>query len=119
MALTKEKSIDRIETLETLVIQVREATAVFDDESGEKVQISRSFHRYILCPGDDLTGEPDNVTAIANAVWTDEAIAKFAETDLRKITSSRGGDDSDKKLDEDGNPLPERIIGPLGRDGEC
>jgi len=30
-------------------------------------------------PGQDLTGQPAQVTAIANTVWTDEVVTKYQE----------------------------------------
>ena len=35
------------------------------------------FRSYCLTPGSDLTGQPDQVVKIANAVWTPEAIAAY------------------------------------------
>ena len=43
------------------------------------MEISRSFHRHVLTPDADLLGEDADVVAIANAVFTDEAKAAYAE----------------------------------------
>ena len=40
-------------------------------------QISQTFHRTSLTPGEDLTGQPAQVVAIANAAWTPEVIAAY------------------------------------------
>ena len=66
MALTKEVVIDKIEVLETGAIQVRQATRVLED--GE--ELSKSYHRHVLQPGDDLTNEDPKVAAIAIATWS-------------------------------------------------
>lgn len=66
MALTKEVVIDKIEVLETGAIQVRQATRVLED--GE--ELSKSYHRHVLQPGDDLTNEDPKVAAIAIAAWS-------------------------------------------------
>jgi hypothetical protein len=65
MALTKEVVIDKIEVLESGVIQVRQATRVLED--GEV--LSSSYHRHVLNPGDDLTNEGPKVVAVATAAW--------------------------------------------------
>ena len=66
MALTKEIVVDKIEVLESGIIQVRTATKVLEDG----VVLSQTFHRHVLKSGDDLSNEDPKVVAIANAVWT-------------------------------------------------
>ena len=74
--LTEEKAVDKIEVVsEYKIIQVRTATIIKKD--GEVV--SRSYHRHVAQPGQDLTGEDATVVAIANAVHTPEIIAAFEE----------------------------------------
>ena len=73
MALNKTIVVDRIEVLEMGQIQVRTATVI--DEDG--TQISRTFHRHVLNPGADLTGETERVTGIANATWTAEVLSNW------------------------------------------
>jgi len=73
MALNKTIVVDRIEVLEMGQIQVRTATVI--DEDG--TQISRTFHRHVLNPGADLTGQTDRVTGIANATWTAEVLSDW------------------------------------------
>ena len=67
----KETEVDKIEVVSQYsVIQVRTATVIKKDG----VEISRSYHRHIVQPGDDLTGQDPKVVAIANAVHTPEII---------------------------------------------
>ena len=73
MALTKETIVDKIEVLEMGQVQVRTATRVLEDGT----QLSSSFHRHVLAPGDDLSGQDAKVSAIATATWTDEVIAAY------------------------------------------
>jgi len=73
MALTEEKVVDQIEVVEDGIVRVRTATVIKRDG----VEINRSFHRHMLAPGDDLTGQDARVTAIANATWTDEVINAY------------------------------------------
>jgi hypothetical protein len=76
MALTKETIVDKIEVLEMGQVQVRTATRVLEDG----VALSSSFHRHVLAPGDDLSGQDARVSAIATATWTDEVIAAYQES---------------------------------------
>ena len=75
MALTKEIVVDKIEVLEMGQVQVRTATRVLEDGT----QLSSSFHRHVLAPGDDLSEQDARVSAIATATWTDEVIAAYQE----------------------------------------
>tara|TARA_R110000772_G_scaffold46752_1_gene106678 strand:- start:39 stop:302 length:264 start_codon:yes stop_codon:yes gene_type:complete len=78
MALTEETINDKIEVLNLAagypVVQVRTATIIKRDDK----EISRSFHRHVLTPDADLSGEDADVVAIANIVFTDEAKAAHA-----------------------------------------
>ena len=69
MALTKEVKYDKIEVVgEYKAVQCREATIVKEDG----VELSRSYHRHVLQPDMDISGETQEVQDICNAVWTDE-----------------------------------------------
>jgi hypothetical protein len=37
----------------------------------------KNFHRHVIAPGDDTTGEPAETIAICNAVHTPEVIAAY------------------------------------------
>jgi hypothetical protein len=63
--LTKTTEVDLIEVVGTN-IQVRTATIIKEDD----VELSRTFHRHVLQPGDDLSAQDPKVVAIANAVWS-------------------------------------------------
>jgi hypothetical protein len=73
MALTERSTIDKIEVLENGIIQVRRADIVERDG----VEIAKSYHRWTLTPGQDLTGQEQRVTDVANAVWTTEVVADY------------------------------------------
>jgi hypothetical protein len=68
MALTENKSIDQIEIVNDWNIQVRQATVI--EKDGE--QVARSFHRWVLTPDSDISGQEQKVKDIANAAWTPE-----------------------------------------------
>ena len=73
MSLTKQTVIDQITVTENGVIFYREATRIMEDG----VQLSQTYHRSSLTPGQDLTGVPANVVAICNAAWTAEIVAAY------------------------------------------
>jgi hypothetical protein len=69
MALTKEVQYDKTEIVgDHKAVQCREATIIKEDG----VEISRSFHRHVLHPDSDISGEPQETQDICNAVWTAE-----------------------------------------------
>ena len=68
MALTEKVEIDRIEVVNQWIIQVRRNTTI--ERDGEFV--SNSFHRWVLTPDSDISGQEQKVQDIANAAWTPE-----------------------------------------------
>ena len=73
MSLTKQTVIDQITVTENGTVLYREATRIMEDG----VQLSQTYHRSSLTPGQDLTGVPANVVAICNAAWTAEIVAAY------------------------------------------
>tara|TARA_Y100000004_G_C8943048_1_gene424970 strand:- start:45 stop:296 length:252 start_codon:yes stop_codon:yes gene_type:complete len=75
MALTEETVQDKIEIVGDFKhVQVRTATVIKRDG----VEISRSFHRHVIAPDADITGESTEVQAICNTVHTDAIKAAYA-----------------------------------------
>jgi hypothetical protein len=73
MALEKVISVDLIEVIENGCIQVRTKTAIKEDG----VEISSKFHRHVIAPGEDYSGEDAKVQAIAASIHTAEVIAAY------------------------------------------
>ena len=73
MSLTKTTTVDQITVTENGIVLFREATRIMEDGN----QISQTYHRSSLTPGQALTGIPANVVAICNTVWTAEVIAAY------------------------------------------
>ena len=73
MSLTKTTTVDQITVNENGTVLYREATRIMEDGN----QLSQTYHRSSLTPGQDLTGVPANVVAICNAAWTAEVIAAY------------------------------------------
>ena len=84
MALAESIEYDKIEIVgQYKAVQVRKATVIKKDGK----ELTRSFERYVLHPGKldssdnlvdtDLSGEPAEVSAICNAVWTTDVKAAW------------------------------------------
>jgi len=73
MALTEKIEIDRIEVVDMGIIQVRQATII--ERDGQFV--SRTFHRWVLNPDSDISGQEQKVKDIANAAWTPEVCQAY------------------------------------------
>ena len=74
MAITKEVKCDKIEVVgDYKAVQCRTATIIKEDG----VELSRSFHRHVLNPDSDISGEPQETQDICNAVWTDAVKADW------------------------------------------
>jgi hypothetical protein len=73
MSLTKQAVIDQITVTENGIVLYREATRIM--ENGK--ELSKTYHRSSLTPGQDLTGIPANVVAHCNLAWTAEVIAAY------------------------------------------
>jgi len=73
MALEKITATDRIEVLESGVVQVRTCTKIMDDGK----QISGAFHRHTVAPGDDYSTEDTRVQAICAATHDAATVAAY------------------------------------------
>jgi len=80
MALTEKTIVDKIEILENNSIQVRTANIIEKDG----VEITRTFHRHVVNPSNDISGEDPKVQAVANAVWTEEIIAAYLDAQVQE-----------------------------------
>ena len=81
MSLTKVTAVDQITVTENGTILYREATKIIEDGN----ELTKTYHRTSLIPGQDLTGQPANVTAIANTVWTAEVIAAYQAAQANQV----------------------------------
>ena len=78
MALEKVISVDLIEVVESGAVQVRTKTAIM--ENG--VQISGTFHRHVVAPGDDYSKQDARVQAICKATHTADVVAAYQAAQL-------------------------------------
>lgn len=73
MALEKVEIVDRIEVVESGVVQVRVCTRIMEDGK----QISGTFHRHVVAPGDDYSKQDARVQAICKATHTAAVVAAY------------------------------------------
>jgi hypothetical protein len=84
MALEEVIKYDKVEVVgDYKSVQVRKAHVINKDGK----ELTRSYERYVIQPGDldgnnelvdtDLSGEPTEVSAICNAVWTTDVKAAW------------------------------------------
>jgi hypothetical protein len=63
--LEKQIAIDKIEVVENDIVQVRQATTILEDDK----ELSKTYHRWTLNKGDDISEQDAKVQAVCNAVW--------------------------------------------------
>ena len=67
MAITKETQITKIEVVgEYKAVQIATDTVIKEDG----VELSRSRHRHVVHPDQDISSEDAEVQAVCNTVWT-------------------------------------------------
>lgn len=76
--ITKQTVVDQITVVENGIVLYREATRIIEDG----VELTKTYHRSSLTPGQDLTGQPEKVVAIAQAAWTPEVVAAYEAAQL-------------------------------------
>jgi hypothetical protein len=80
MAISKVLTDDYEVRGEYKHINVRTKTSIMEDGA----EISYKYHRKVLTPDMDVSGESDELKALAGAIWTDEV--KKAWADKQKET---------------------------------
>jgi hypothetical protein len=76
--ITKETVVDQVTVVENGTVLYREATRIIEDGN----ELTKTYHRTSLTPGQDLTDQPEKVVAIAQAAWTPEVIAAYEAQQL-------------------------------------
>lgn len=85
MSLQKEIKIDRVEVVENGTVQVRQATIITDNGN----QISRTFHRWCVAPGEDYSTQEQQVQDICKVTHTPEVIAAYqAQLEANRLGAS-------------------------------
>jgi hypothetical protein len=84
MALEKIEVVDRIEVVENGCVQVRTKTAIMEDGK----QISGTFHRHVVAPGDDYSKEDARVQAICKALHTTQVVAAYKAAQIERSAAT-------------------------------
>jgi len=71
--LEKVEIVDRIEVVENGAVQVRTKTAIMEDGK----QISGTYHRHVVAPGDDYSKQDARVKAICAATHTATVVTAY------------------------------------------
>jgi len=80
--INKETTVDQITIQENGIILYREATKIIEDGK----ELTKTYHRTSLTPGQDLTGIPDKVKSICDTAWTSDVIAAYqAQQEANRI----------------------------------
>ena len=83
--ISKETIIDQITITENGVVLYREVTIYKENE----IELTKTYHRSSLAPGEDLFEVPNKVADICKTVWTNEVIAKFKENEALKLNQNQ------------------------------
>ena len=75
MALEKKITYDYEVRTEYKHINERQKTAIVEDGK----ELSFSYHRRVLTPDADVSGESDELKGMASALWTDEVKTAWSE----------------------------------------
>ena len=81
MAITKVLTDDYEVRTEWKHIQVRTKTSIMEDGA----EISYKYHRKVLTPDMDVSGESAEIQALANALWTDEVKKAWADKQAEEV----------------------------------
>lgn len=102
MSLEKVIIEDKIEIVvikdNLKAVQVRTRTSIREDGK----ELSSSFHRHTINPGDDLTNESDEVKNICESIFTEQMIAdyiSFSQTPPNLEEEYDSGDTTDSDSD--------------------
>ena len=84
MALTEGKIVDNITVLEDGQMMIRTATVI----SRDGIEHTRTFHRHVISPGEDVSAEDPRVRSIARVVHTKPVIEAYIAARLSSIEES-------------------------------
>jgi len=82
------KSQDEVEDFVANTLLKKDKRSINEIIKEDGKELTRSFHRYVLHPDSDISGETDEVKAICDAVWTDDV--KTAWTEFQDAKTGQG-----------------------------
>ena len=81
MALTKVEKDDYEIRTEWKHIQIRTKTSIMEDGA----EISYKYHRKVLTPDMDVSGESAEIQALANALWSADIKKAWVDKQAKEI----------------------------------
>ena len=81
MALEKKKTYDYEVRGEYKCIQERCKTSIMEDGA----ELSYKYHRKVLTPDMDVSGESAEIQTLAGALWTDEVKKAWADKQSEEV----------------------------------
>jgi hypothetical protein len=96
MALEKKITYDYEIRSDYKHIQERQKTAIMEDGN----ELSSSYHRRVLSPDADVSGESSEIQAMASAIWTDEVKEAWAEKQLADNPPAEEESEESEESDE-------------------
>tara|TARA_R100001510_G_scaffold6970_2_gene5397 strand:- start:380 stop:625 length:246 start_codon:yes stop_codon:yes gene_type:complete len=81
MALSKVEKDDYEVRTEWKHIQVRTKISIMEDGA----ELSYKYHRKVLTPDMDVSGESAEIQALADALWTDEVKKAWADKQAEEV----------------------------------
>ena len=78
MALTEQSEISSIDVRENGSIQIQRSDIIYRDGA----EISKIYHRHVIQPGADVSGEDERVKAIAKVIHTKAVVDAFIKKTL-------------------------------------
>ena len=81
MAVSKVEKDDYEVRTEWKHIQVRTKISIMEDGA----ELSYKYHRKVLTPDMDVSGESVEIQALANALWTDEVKSAWADKQAEEV----------------------------------
>jgi len=73
MPLSKMVVIDKIEILLDGTMQIRQATIIIEDVA----EIGRTYKRWVLTPGQNISKQTQKVKNVANLIWTADVVTAY------------------------------------------
>jgi len=73
MPLSKMVVIDKIEILLDGTMQIRQATIIIEDVA----EIGRTYKRWVLTPGQNISKQTQKVKNVANHIWTADVVTAY------------------------------------------
>jgi hypothetical protein len=78
--ITKSIITGLISILSDGQIQIRQDTVIIEDT----VELSRTYHREVLEPGQDVSDKDQRIQDVCAVVWTPEVVAEFDAAKLAR-----------------------------------